>query len=149
MNLHKRHARSLAALISLVIDFREHLELGIDEFNAGRFFECHDTFEELWMAEHGERRRFLQGLIQAAVGIFHASRNNVRGAESQIAKSMAKLAEAPGEYLGIDVAQLHRELEQFLRTHRARVGRGEPGYDADDVPRIIYKRDRSTSTPEP
>ena len=24
---------------------------GIEEFNRGEFFECHETLEELWMAE--------------------------------------------------------------------------------------------------
>jgi len=126
------------------MEFREQFELGIDEFNRGRYFECHDTFEGLWMEEHGERRRFLQGLIQAAVGIFHSTRNNTAGAESQLSKSLAKLAEVPDRYLGIDVFSLRRELERFRDTHRERIARAEPGFDPSVAPRIKYTYDESS-----
>lgn len=147
MNLHNRAKTVLAAVNSFVSEFREQFELGIDEFNAGRFFECHDTFEELWMEEHGERRRFLQGLIQAAVGVFHATRNNANGAESQLSKSLTKLYEAPDSYLGIDVVRLRRDLEHFRDAYRERVSRGESGYAAEYVPRIIYNRETEPTNP--
>lgn len=39
-------------------------------FDAARFFEAHDAWEEAWRLERGETRRVLQGLIQVAAG-FH------------------------------------------------------------------------------
>ncbi len=99
------------------------------------------------MEEHGERRRFLQGLIQAAVGVFHASRNNTKGAESQLSKSLTKLADSPDHYLGVNVVALRQDLERFRDAHRERVSRGESGYASDVVPRIAYTREAEPSNP--
>ena len=41
---------------------------GIEEFNRGLYFECHETLEEIWLEEHGEDRKFYQGIIQVATG---------------------------------------------------------------------------------
>lgn len=43
---------------------------GIEEFNRGLFFECHETLEEIWLEEHGHNRQFYQGIIQIAAGYF-------------------------------------------------------------------------------
>jgi len=126
------------------MEFREQFELGIEEFNGSHYFECHDTFEELWTDERGERRLFLQGLIQAAVGIFHATRSNAAGAESQLTKSLAKLIEVPDHYLGVDVLALRQDLEQFRQLHRERVSQGQPGFDPAAAPRIVYRRESGT-----
>jgi len=50
---------------------------GIDLFNEGRFFECHEAWEEIWKRSDGEVKLFYQGLIQAAVAILHAQRGNL------------------------------------------------------------------------
>ena len=46
------------------------LQKGIDEFNQGLFFECHETLEEIWQEDHGEDRLFYQWIIQIAAGYF-------------------------------------------------------------------------------
>lgn len=126
------------------MDYREQFELGIAEFNEGRYFECHDTFEEIWMDERGEPKRFLQGLIQGSVGIFHATRCNFTGAYSQLTKALDKLADFPGHYLGIDVQSLREGLERVRSAIRQGVERGETELDPSIFPQIIYNSD-----PEP
>jgi predicted metal-dependent hydrolase len=122
--------------------FRDQFELGVTEFNDGRFFECHDTFEEMWMEERGEHRRFLQGLIQASVGIFHATRGNFIGSESQITKSLTKLEEYPELYLGIEVVALRQGLQAFREYFRQMMREGrQPQYNPDLIPRIGYQFD--------
>jgi predicted metal-dependent hydrolase len=52
-------------------------ERGRLHFNAGRFFEAHEAWEEAWRAESGTARLLLQGLIQVAAGYhkaFHGRR---------------------------------------------------------------------------
>ena len=90
--------------------FDEQFALGVELFNTKQFFDCHDAFEELWMEERGERRLFLQALIQAAVGCYHLSNGNTTGAISQYQKSLAKLAQYPESYLGLNAGELAREL---------------------------------------
>ena len=51
----------------------------IRQFNAGAFFTCHETLEELWRIETIPLRTFYQGLLQVAVGLNHLRRGNERG----------------------------------------------------------------------
>jgi uncharacterized protein len=87
---------------------------GIELFNTKEFFECHDVWEELWHEERGEARRFLQGMIQAAVGCYHLSNGNTTGAVSQFTKSLEKLEEYPTDYYGLQLGKLREELAQCL-----------------------------------
>lgn len=52
---------------------------GVGEFNAGRFFEAHEFWEDLWLETVGHERLLLQGLIQIAAGYLKAESGN-RGA---------------------------------------------------------------------
>src|ERR1043166_5638313 len=89
---------------------------GINFFNAGRYFEAHESWEDLWRITEGPLRLFYQGLIQAAVGLHHLSRGNLNGARAQITKSVAKLAEYPAAFCQIDNGKLVRELREILET---------------------------------
>jgi predicted metal-dependent hydrolase len=93
------------------VDFYEH---GIDLFNQGRFFECHEAWEEIWKRSDGEAKLFYQGLIQAAVAILHAQRGNLDGARSLYQKASAKLDSIPHEHMGLAVGELRVELSRFI-----------------------------------
>ena len=56
--------------------------LGIVHFNRGDYFEAHEVWEDLWHDTAGPDRRFYQGLIQAAVAVYHAGNGNARGARA-------------------------------------------------------------------
>lgn len=87
---------------------------GIELFNTKEFFDCHDVWEELWHDERGERRRFLQGMIQAAVGCYHLTNGNTTGAISQYTKSLEKLSEYPPDFHGIQLGKLRDQLTYCL-----------------------------------
>ena len=89
-------------------------EQGIDLFNEGRFFECHEAWEEIWKRSDGEVKLFYQGLIQAAVAILHAQRGNLEGASSLYEKASAKLDTIPHEHMGLAIGELRIELNQFI-----------------------------------
>ena len=92
----------------------EFYEQGIDLFNQGRFFECHEAWEEIWKRSDGEAKLFYQGLIQAAVAILHAERGNFEGARSIYQKASAKLDSVPHEHMGLAVGELRVELKRFI-----------------------------------
>src|SRR5919199_117222 len=48
------------------------LSKAIAEFNAGEFFEQHETLELLWRATPGEIRHLYEGILQIGVGVYHA-----------------------------------------------------------------------------
>lgn len=92
----------------------EYFDEGIDLFNEGRFFECHEAWEEVWKRSAGEEKLFYQGIIQAAVAILHAQRGNLTGAESLYGKASAKLDHLPSEHMGIALGELRDALREFF-----------------------------------
>ena len=86
------------------------LDQGIKLFNRGMYFEAHEVWEDLWRETDGPLRNFYQGLIHAAVGLYHLRQENATGARIQLGKSLARLGAYPGECEGIDNAGLMEEL---------------------------------------
>lgn len=86
---------------------------GIRLFNAREFYDAHEVWEDVWRESEGMEKRFLQGLIQAAVALHHHSTGNVVGACSLIERARRNLAGCPVEFGGIRVGALLDELERW------------------------------------
>src|SRR5450631_3122554 len=84
----------------------EFFDEGIDLFNEGKFFECHEAWEEVWKRSDGDEKLFYQGIIQAAVAILHAQRGNLTGAASLYCKASAKLDHLSSEHMGLALGEL-------------------------------------------
>lgn len=97
----------------------ETFELGISHFNEGRFFEAHEEWERLWLAESEPHKTFLQGLIQLAAAFHHHTRGNRRGAEALLAASVARLEQFPGNYHGLAIAELRSGAREWLIALRS------------------------------
>jgi predicted metal-dependent hydrolase len=110
-----------------------HLERGIDEFNRGLFFECHETLEDLWQGIRGRGRSFFQGLIQLAVGFYHLDNGNLKGGASQLDKGLRNLEGYGSRFAGIELDPLRREVGSWLA--RVRGGR-ELGGPVEGLPKI-------------
>jgi predicted metal-dependent hydrolase len=96
------------------LDARDLWAEGIELFNAGRFFDCHEVWEEVWKRASGAEKLFYQGMIQAAVAILHAERGNPRGALSTWDKARAKLEPLPAEHMGIALGELREATAAFI-----------------------------------
>ncbi len=94
---------------------REYLA-GLEHFNSGRFFEAHESWEEIWLRSEGETKLFYQTLIQAAVAIHHFERENYRGARGVYRNVMEKLPALPTVFLSIDLEDFSRQFESFFRN---------------------------------
>ena len=88
---------------------------GIEEFNRGEFYECHEYLEEAWMQESRRVRFLYQGILQVGVGFYHLQNGNWRGATGLLRNGSVRLREFEPETLGIDVARFVRESERCLR----------------------------------
>ena len=94
-------------------------ERGLALFDQQEFFDAHEVLEDLWREgdaghAHGATdKRFLQGLIQVAVGFHHLSTGNLIGARSLLARGAAKFHDAPAHHRGIDVAALRASLHTW------------------------------------
>src|ERR687885_2777212 len=111
---------------------------GIEEFNKGEFYECHEYLEEAWMQEPGRLRFLYQGILQVGVGFYHQQNGNWRGATGLLRNGTRRLKEFEPVTLGIDVAKLVREcercLEELEELGRERVWE----FDRTKVPRIEW-----------
>ena len=116
----------------------EKFERGVAEFNARRFFEAHEVWEELWLAAAEPEKTFLQGLIQLAAAFHHQARGNARGAQSLLATGIAKLARCPDDFRGVAIAGLRKEVERWLD-----IIRDNKKSESRDVPKIHAARARA------
>ena len=85
---------------------------GIKLFNHREFFEAHEVLEDVWRAAHlnGPEKKFLQALIQIAVGLHHHSRGNLTGARSLLARATRNLGKYPEAFGGINLVPLRESL---------------------------------------
>lgn len=87
---------------------------GIAQFNAGEFWECHETLEELWRVEPDHIRYLYQGILQVGVGCYHLRRGNWRGAVNKLRSGLAYLAPSAPTCMGVDVARLRADAGELL-----------------------------------
>ncbi len=87
---------------------------GIAEFNRGDYFEAHERWEELWHDTAGPDRRFYQGLIQAAVAVYHAGNGNSRGARRLFHSARRYMSVYGPNHLGLHVTAFWVAIERAL-----------------------------------
>lgn len=66
-------------------------EDGVHLFNTGEYYKCHDVFEELWNRAREPERGIIHGILQCAVGMYHLSNQNHRGAMVEFGEGVSKL----------------------------------------------------------
>jgi len=96
-------------------DLPEQYREGIRLFNDEEFFECHEVLEDLWKDTEGEPRKFLQGLIQAAVALFHFGNENFGGAKKLYFTASEKLTPFGDRYMGIALGEFRADFERCFR----------------------------------
>ena len=93
---------------------RDAFDRGVAEFNAGYYFECHDTLEDMWAGVRGPARDFFQGLIQVSVAFYHLGNGNLAGAESMSRRALKRFERYPDQYFGFDLAAQRGALRLLL-----------------------------------
>jgi len=116
---------------------------GLRLFNDGEFYEAHEVWEDVWHNAAGDRARFYQGLIQAAVTLEHIVRDNPRGVQRVWRSMLGKFEGLPEVTMGVNVPRLIEGLRPLVDPILAMPTR--PGqqprevdlpWDAELVPRI-------------
>jgi uncharacterized protein len=93
--------------------------LGVDQFNRGEFYACHDTLEAIWLEAAEPDKRFYQGILQIAVALYHLENHNWRGAVMLLGEGLQRLQAYQPEYEGVAVEALTiaaRDLLLGLQT---------------------------------
>ncbi len=78
----------------------------LDEFNAGYYFESHETLEDLWMVTPLPERRLFQGIIQMAAAFVHVARGEYPGVLKLLDAAAEKLRDVEPERFGVNVTAL-------------------------------------------
>lgn len=85
------------------------------EFNSGKYYECHETLEEIWQEEEGDVRDLYKGLIQVAAAFVHITRGNDRGARRLLSTGASYLEPYRSETtLGMNVDEICRAAAAAL-----------------------------------
>ncbi|MCZ6625992.1 MAG: DUF309 domain-containing protein [Deltaproteobacteria bacterium] len=112
-------------------EYDPRLLKGIEEFNRGLFFECHETLEEIWLEEHGKDRGFYQGIIQIAAGYFKWEQGVLIGAIKLWRSGLEKLVVYPPMHLGVNLDSFIQGVKGNLKEIEVayRTREGPPGLD--------------------
>ncbi|MBN3921630.1 DUF309 domain-containing protein [Nostoc sp. NMS4] len=89
---------------------------GIEQFNSGQFYACHDTLEALWIEAGEPEKTFYQGILQIAVALYHLENRNWRGAVILLGEGSNRLRRYPSSYSGVDVDELLSQSAVLLTT---------------------------------
>lgn len=103
----------------------EEFLLGVELFNQGKFFECHEAWEIIWLKATGVEREFLHAMIQSAVALHHVQQGNLKGALSVGQRAIGKLAVTPAVMLRVNTGEFRLSLKEFLTQTEAAFPRVE------------------------
>jgi predicted metal-dependent hydrolase len=107
---------------------------GIHEFNAGAYFEQHETLETAWRNEPGPIRHLYQGILQIGVAYYQIQRHNYLGAHKMFQRAWQYLDPLPTVSQGVDIAQFRADT----RAAQAELERLGPQRIADYNP-VFFK----------
>ena len=86
----------------------------VQQFNEGRYWDCHETLEDLWRETPYPLRFAYHALIKAAVGFHHLSRRNRNGARLKLSDAVRLLSLFQPEILGIRTDMLRNVVSKRL-----------------------------------
>ncbi len=96
---------------------REALAQFAELYNAGYYWQAHETLEPVWSVSEGQDRLFLQALIRAAAAFQKLlAHDNPRGAARHLAWVVETLTPLGASYAGIDLSALVPALQRAGET---------------------------------
>lgn len=94
----------------------ELLELGVEHFNAGRYFQAHECWETAWHPSPPEERDFWQGITQIAVGYTHRARGNANGAVTLLRRGVERCEPYRPIFRGLELDRLVEDARAAADT---------------------------------
>lgn len=128
---------------------RRALLQALEEFNTWRFYDCHETLEDVWHEAGGKNpdaalATFYQGLIKAAAGFHHVLRGNHKGAVTLLTDSLRLLSPHRPETLTVDVDSLTTAIQHCLDRITELGPQRLSQFDRSTIPTIAYDPDALT-----
>ena len=104
-----------------VADKEAVVKRSVELFNEQRYWECHETMEQIWRREKDPDEKALQqGVILSASALVHAQKNEDAICFGMIPRALAKLDQwKKGErYYSLNVKRLRDSMAEILRTKK-------------------------------
>ncbi|MGB9242578.1 MAG: DUF309 domain-containing protein [Candidatus Acidiferrales bacterium] len=114
---------------------KKKFEEGLEHFNAKKFFEAHEFWEEIWLVESEPEKTFLQGLIQITAAFHHRQRGNPEGVELLLASGIVKLLRFPADHGGLAIGELRENAKRWARA----IGMGDD-LGESELPKLMRAR---------
>ncbi len=109
------------------LSLAENNRLGVAHFNAGRFFEAHEAWEEAWRkAEATDDEEFFKGLAQLGAAYTHYARGNAHGARVLLERALERIGTRGSPHHGIDVAKVSGAFDEQRRVFIEAEEEGSP-----------------------
>jgi predicted metal-dependent hydrolase len=113
---------------------------GIEELNAGQYFEQHETLERAWRTERRPVRNLYRGILQIGVACLHLERGNALGALKMLDRGCRWLEPFRPTRQGIDVERLLSDVEK-MRDEVRRLGLDHiKEFDRELFPKVHYRK---------
>ncbi|UFJ39647.1 DUF309 domain-containing protein [Brevibacillus humidisoli] len=93
--------------------YPEQYDQFFHKFDAGEYYECHDLLEEIWMED--KTNKFLQGLLQLAVGLYHYECGNVKGARWMLGNARKYLTRYLPVYWDLKLGPVISYIDDCMR----------------------------------
>ncbi|MBI2881869.1 MAG: DUF309 domain-containing protein [Candidatus Tectomicrobia bacterium] len=120
------------------ISFGERAREGVALFNARKYWESHEAWEDVWREGNLTERLFYQGLIQVAAGFVKIQKVWHAPAVLNLEKGLSKLERLKEPRVPIDFERFVREVRAVLEKLK-RDGRAK--FEKEDWawwPEIVY-----------
>ncbi len=89
---------------------------GIDLFNEGAYYPCHDSLEAAWMADRSAGRDLYRGILQVGIAYYQIERGNYRGAAKMLLRVRQWLEPLPPVCRDVNVARLRADAEHVYEA---------------------------------
>ena len=112
------------------------LREGIRLFNAGRYFDAHESLEDFYLCTEEKDKPFVEGLIQlaAALRMFHDF-GETKGPARMARQAIIRLENYQPKYLGVRVQNLIEAMESWAGELDA-----HPAATRERAPKIRFTR---------
>ena len=135
--------RSPRQRVTKIITVPGNFLLGCQQFNRGQYFECHESFEEIWQEEQGDVRDLYKGLIQVAAAFVHITRENCVGARRLLTTALGYLEPYRAEgAMGFDVEAICLQGERSLAQVEELCPGGLERFDWTAVPHYGFDEEQ-------
>lgn len=89
---------------------------GIELFNRGEYYKCHDALEEAWRQDQTRGRDLYQGILQFGIALYQIERGNYRGAVKMLLRLRQWLEPLPEVCRGVNVAKVRQNIQLVADT---------------------------------